>query len=256
MMATQTLNHVAWRRFDDPKNRPKRPDVAEVHCADAAADFIDICFKRLATGLKLKAAGSHWSLSDSTVSDDSALETHWPEAVVVPNKGLAVDMLDIISDRLFTFMSHNSPVNPDVAQQDPCLTAGASNCFFVHLKSGTRVYEAYSLLDGMAAAPTDLAKELNKKITRDPMIGPYSVPWGFMTLGGAGGQTVFGALTTGTHGGDFRQRPIADAVVAMHLVTDGGDHFWIEWASSTIEFPIADDQKLKNTYGNLNPHVH
>jgi len=43
--------------------------------------------------------------------------------------------------------------------------------------------------------------------------------------------------------------------MAMHLVTDGGDHFWIERASSTIEFPVADDQKLKNIYGNLNPHV-
>lgn len=255
-MAEKTLHHVPWRRFHDPKNNPKRPDVAEVHCADAAANFIDICQKRPATGLKLKAAGSHWSLSDSTISDDSALETHWPDAGVVPlNTGLAVDMLQIISDPLFNFMTHTSPVPPDAAQQDPCLSAGASNCFFVHLKSGTRVYEAYSLLDGMAGAPTDLAKELNKKITGDPMIGPYSVPWGFMTLGGSGGQAVFGALTTGTHGGDYRQRPIADSVVAMHLVTDGGDHYWIERASSTIEFPIADDQKLTDIYGNLHPHV-
>src|SRR5215467_10470629 len=116
MMATQTLNHVAWRRFDDPKNRPKRPDVAEVHCADSATDFIDICQKRPATGLKLKAAGSHWSLSDSTVSDDSALETHWPDAGAVPlNTGLAVDMAEIISDPLFNFMAHTSPVAPDAA---------------------------------------------------------------------------------------------------------------------------------------------
>jgi hypothetical protein len=255
-MAEKTLHHVPWRRFHDPKNKPKRSDVADVLCADEAADFIDICQKRPATGLKLKAAGSHWSLSDSTLSDDSALETNWPDAGAVPrNSGLAVDMLTIISDPLFNFMTHTSPVAPDAAKQDPCLTAGASNCFFVHLKSGTRVYEAYSLLDGMAAAPTDLAKELNKKITGDPVIGPYSVPWGFMTLGGAGGQTVFGALTTGTHGGDFRQRPIADAVVAMHLVTDGGDHFWVERASSTIEFPIADDSKLQSVYGNLNSTV-
>ena len=71
-----------------------------------------------------------------------------------------------------------------------------------------------------------------RQIRRWPNAGAYSGPWGFMTLGGAGGQTVFGALTTGTHGGDFRQRPISDAVVALHLVTDGGDHFWIEPSSS------------------------
>jgi hypothetical protein len=75
-MAKKTLHHVPWRRFHDPKNNPKRPDVAKVHCADAAGDFIDIFQKRPATGLKLKAAGSHWSLSDSTLSDDSGLETH------------------------------------------------------------------------------------------------------------------------------------------------------------------------------------
>ena len=255
-MATRTLHHVAWRRLHNSKNNPKRPDVAEVHCADAAADFIDICFKRPATGLKLKAAGSHWSLSDSTLSDDSALETHWPDAGAVPlNTGLAVDLLDIISDQLFNFMANTPPTSPDAATQDPCLSEGSSNCFFIHLKSGTRVYEAYSLMDGMASAPTNLAKELNNKLSGDPMKGPYSGPWGFMTLGGAGGQTVFGALTTGTHGGDFRQRPIADAVVAMHLVIDGGDHFWIERASSQVEFPIADDAKLKNVFGNLNPNV-
>src|SRR4051812_664755 len=130
-MTTRTLNHVAWRRFHDPKNNPKRPDVAEVHCADAAADFIDICFKRPATGLKLKAAGSHWSLSDSTLSDDAALETHWPDADVVPlNTGLALDLLDIISDPLLNFMANTPPTSPDAATEDPCLHEGPSDCFF------------------------------------------------------------------------------------------------------------------------------
>jgi len=40
-------------------------------------------------------------------------------------------------------------------------------------------------------------------------------------LGGVDGQTVFGELTTGTHGGDFAQPPIADSVAALHLVADG-----------------------------------
>lgn len=255
-MSNQTLNHVEWRRFHDPENTPKRPDVAEVHCPDEAVDFIDICHKRLATGLKLKAAGSHWSLSESTVSDESALETHWPSADAVPrNTGLATDLDELISDQLRHHMENNPPVPPHAATQDPCLSEGPSNCFFIHLKSGTRVYEAYSLMDGFGAPPTKLAQSLNAKLTGDPNVGAYSGPWGFMTLGGAGGQTVFGALTTGTHGGDFRQRPISDAVVAVHLVTDGGDHFWIEPSSSQIEFPIAADGKLQAVYGGLNPDV-
>lgn len=254
-MAKQTLNHVEWRRFHDPNTSPGS-DVAEVHCADEAVDFIGICHARAATGVKLKPAGSHWSLSKSTVSDDSTLETNWPGADAVPrNTGLAKDLLDLISDPLFNSMANNPPTAPDAARADPCLRDTSRNCFFVHLKSGTRVYDAYRLLDGMAAAPTGLAQALNAKLVGSPNAGAYDGPWGFMTLGGSGGQTVFGALTTGTHGGDFRQRPISDAVVALHLVTDGGDHFWIEPRKSVIEFPIADDRKLNDVYGSLNPSV-
>src|SRR5712692_2868136 len=136
-MANTTLNHVEWRRFHDSKKTAKRPDVAEVHCPDEAVNFIDICNKRPTTGLKLKAAGSHWSLSESTVSDDSALETHWPGADAVPrNTGLATDLDELINDQLLRHMADNPPVPPDAATQDPCLGNGPSNCFFIHLRSG------------------------------------------------------------------------------------------------------------------------
>lgn len=261
-MANITLTHIEWQRLHDSSKSPKRTDVAEVHCADEATDFIDICNKRPATGLKLKAAGSHWSLSESTVSDDSALETNWPGADAVPRStGLATDLGKLISNELFNHMLNYPPVPPDFAAQDPCLNDGLSHSFFVHLKSGTRIYDAYSLLDGMAAAPTELAQSLNAKLADGRSAGAYSQPWAFTTLGGAGGQTVFGALTTGTHGGDYFQRPISDAVVAVHLVTDGGDHFWIEPSSSEIlpghvaHLPIAADAKLHAVYDGLNPHV-
>src|SRR5687768_11764222 len=62
VVANQTLLNVDWRRFhDSQKKPPRRPDA--VHCPDEALNFIDICKQRPATGLKLKAAGSHWSLS-------------------------------------------------------------------------------------------------------------------------------------------------------------------------------------------------
>ncbi len=258
-MAITTLHHVAWQRFHDPKAKPIRPNVKDVHCANAVRDFIDLCHNRRATGLKLKAAGSHWSLSKGTLSDDAALETHWPGAGSVPlNAGLVVqspashlmDLADLINDATFDFMVNHPPALPENLPFDPCLNQGLSQCFFVHVKSGTRIYEAYSLLDGMKNNPTRLAKNLNKKI-KGTTDGPYDGPWAFATLGGAGGQTVFGALTTGTHGGDFRQRPISDSVVAVHLVTDGGDHFWIEPASSQLEHQLTDDVKLENAYGGI-----
>src|SRR4029453_18169477 len=79
----------------------------------------------------------------------------------------------------------------------------------------------------------------------------YLGPWAFRTLGGAGGQTVFGALTTGTHGGDIRMPPIADSVMALHLVADGGMHYWIEPESLRAAFGVrlTDTARLNALYG-------
>ena len=60
------------------------------------------------------------------------------------------------------------------------------------------------------------------------------------TLGGNVGQAVAGALSTSTHGGNPTQPPLADAVMAMHLVTGNGRELWIERASQ----PITDDVAL------------
>lgn len=60
------------------------------------------------------------------------------------------------------------------------------------------------------------------------------------TLGGANGQNLAGAISTGTHGGDVDIPPLADAVMAMHLVTEDGHELWIERASQ----PITDDLAL------------
>jgi hypothetical protein len=48
------------------------------------------------------------------------------------------------------------------------------------------------------------------------------------TMGGASGQTLAGAISTGTHGGDLFMPPIADSVLAIHLVAAGGAQYWIE----------------------------
>jgi FAD/FMN-containing dehydrogenase len=42
------------------------------------------------------------------------------------------------------------------------------------------------------------------------------------TLGGSNGQSLAGAISTSTHGGDWNQPPFPDVVRAVHLVTEGG----------------------------------
>jgi FAD binding domain len=60
------------------------------------------------------------------------------------------------------------------------------------------------------------------------------------TLGGASGQGLAGAISTGTHGCDINQPPLPDLVMAMHLVSVDGQEYWIERESS----PITEDFAL------------
>jgi FAD/FMN-containing dehydrogenase len=71
--------------------------------------------------------------------------------------------------------------------------------------------------------------------------GPFSrLGLALETMGGASGQTLAGAISTGTHGGDKDMAPLADSVVALHLVGAGGTQYWIEPSSG-----ITDPELLK-----------
>ncbi len=93
-----------------------------------------------------------------------------------------------------------------------------------------------------------MAGFINIKLPPEHRNAGYGGPWAFETLGGAGGQTVVGALNTGTHGGDFDRPPLADAVLAIHLVADGGKHYWIE-AVSNDRPQLTDNSKLTGEFG-------
>jgi len=60
-------------------------------------------------------------------------------------------------------------------------------------------------------------------------------------MGGSGGQTLAGAISTSVHGGDFNLAPLPDMVQAIHLVGPGGKQYWIERS-----LPITDKQILAN----------
>jgi hypothetical protein len=63
-------------------------------------------------------------------------------------------------------------------------------------------------------------------------------------LGGANGQSLAGAFSTSTHGGDWNQPPFPDVVRAVHLITDGGQELWIERASNPITLSDNSNQDL------------
>jgi FAD binding domain/D-arabinono-1,4-lactone oxidase len=74
--------------------------------------------------------------------------------------------------------------------------------YFIHVEAGIKIHALNCELDRMGLA--------------------------MPTLGGSNGQSLAGAISTGTHGGDVDLPPIADAVKAIHLVGPGGQEWWIE----------------------------
>lgn len=251
-MTIQVLTNEDWKRNHDPNTLPPRR-AEKIYRFDKLEDLIKICTERT-PGKKLKAAGSHWALSEAALSDHEFIETNWPgnDEHVLRYSGLDdVDLFKIISTSLFQLLVSNPPIPAEKAFRDPCLNSSPLGSFFVHVKSGTRIYETYRLLDQNNPDTDTLAAKLNEKLIGTEHANAYNGPWAFLTLGGAGGQTVFGALTTGTHGGDYEQQPISDSVVAVHLVTDGGSHFWIEPESRNGLPIITDDNKLLRQYGNI-----
>ena len=64
----------------------------------------------------------------------------------------------------------------------------------VHIESGKRIYQLYSELDQVD--PCDNDKTLGGYMNLVLGAGTrYAGPWGFETMGGAGGQTVVGPVT-------------------------------------------------------------
>jgi FAD/FMN-containing dehydrogenase len=57
------------------------------------------------------------------------------------------------------------------------------------------------------------------------------------TSGASNGQTIGGAIATGTHGAAHAFGAMPDFVVGLHIVAEGGRHYWIERASQPVVGP-------------------
>ncbi|MEU1973450.1 hypothetical protein ABZ477_17480 [Microbacterium sp. NPDC019599] len=240
-MSVMELNGAMWRRKHDDPAAPTRPTTPRILYPTSLEEVIELCATR-PRGQRATGAGSHWSLSMGAVADVSFVETHDPTDV---QKAMGRTLFDVVPGCLSDAMLDHLAQQQQPEYSDRTFGENAGE-YYVHIETGKRVYQAYAELDqGDDANPQSLAAYL-----RDQRGNPtYLGPWGFRTLGGAGGQTVFGALTTGTHGGDFRTGPIAESVVALHLVVDGGRHFWIEPESPhRTEVRFTDDDKLRRVY--------
>ncbi len=257
-MPVDETHHESWTRKHDMPGSPYIPKATRILYPKSLEELIDIC-SNLGKDEEIKAAGSHWALSAAALSDDLIfVETNDPNNVLPPADRTPPDrkvfpamgrtLYDVIPDCM------NEDLLKKMAETNPKAFGSVDapeneGNYFVHFETGKRVFQLYAELDhGDDDNKRSLARYLAKRENTD-----YLGPWAFQTLGGAGGQTVFGALTTGTHGGDIKFPPIADSVVAIHLVADGGRHYWIEPGTptqNTHKLQLTDDKKLKSLYGN------
>ena len=84
----------------------------------------------------------------------------------------------------------------------------------------------------------------------DQLLDHQSPRLAIQASGGSPGATLAGALSTATHGGEFRWPLLVDRVRAIHLVGPGGEEWWIEGVTS-----IADHHRLQQIYPNID-HAH
>jgi hypothetical protein len=236
-MAIPQSQLAPWTRKHDEPGTPLIAQAPVILFPQSLEDLIAICRDR-PPGQNLHAAGSHWSLSAAAVSDHTFVETHdWHDQP--PNTTLLFPTLGRTLREVVPGCLSDSFLNALNAASAPPVAAPLK--YIYHVQSGKRIYQLYAEMDVGDANEMDSLSALMVSRFNNTA---YEGSWAFHTLGGAGGQTVVGAASTGTHGGDFDRPPIADSVLALHIVTDGGKHYWIEG-----EEPITDRAKLIAHYG-------
>lgn len=237
-MAIDEVFGQPWTRKHDNPTTPVVPSAPRTVFPKSLEELIEFCKNRQSFE-KFHAAGSHWALSEAAMSDSVFVESHDPNDV---HRALGKTLRDVVSiPGCLSQQFIDALAAQTIPPFDSSTVAENAGLYPIHIETGKRVFQLYAELDFGEDDPQSLAVLLAQQKGNTSYLGS----WGFHTLGGAGGQTVFGALTTGTHGGDFRLPPIADAVLAMHLVADGGRHYWIEPKSLTpLQAPLTDTDLL------------
>jgi hypothetical protein len=198
----------------------------ERHCHPSSlSDLVDIVQKAEAADpqRKVRAAGSSWSLSDAPATPDYLVET----------RGLHRTLYNVVPDALSKQALSDLTAQPQDGRRYS----------YYHVEAGVTIRDLCQRLDqpsGRWPLPThDLAG-------RHPGLGGR---WALATMGGASGQTLAGAISTGTHGSDVELPPMADFVEAVHLVGPSGRQHWIE-----RNHPLTDMEALRAIYPGLEVH--
>ena len=147
--------------------------------------------------LSVHVVGSGWSFNDnfSTPGFSTGVGSE-------PGFLVRTDALNRILSNTMGAATAANPVDPSA--QDPvfvALTGAAKNRQLVHVEAGIKIHDLHDMLESMSIV----------KGTQ------HAHGFALRTLGGSGGQSLAGAISTSTHGGDSIP-PLPDMVHGIHLV--------------------------------------
>ena len=244
----------AWyRKHDGHEPNPPKVPSAEAHWYPKERNDLSNLVQwaerhpPLTGGPGIRASGSHWALSEAAVSTGNIVETSDPTNLIPRLNRVLRNVISpdgcLTSEALEFFESQPMTAFDPVAAV-PSFGSPDKSFYLMHVEAGIRIYELYDLLDQGEEAQSDFHLSLAS------LFPQYQGPWAMATLGGAGGQTIAGAISTGTHGGDVHLPPISDCVQAIHLVGAGGIHYWIE-RDLPGGVQLTDDAALRSRYGKI-----
>jgi len=160
--------------------------------------------------LSPRAAGPGEAMS-LVLSRNSTDTPKLPEPVFLIDMRLLISSLqqslpDILSESALDQTSANRPVS-------------GSRRFFFHVEAGITIAQLGELLSHQS-----------------PRLS-------MRAISGSPGATLAGAISSATHGAEFKWPLLIDTVKAVHMVGPGGHHWWIEGDES-----IVDPQKLRQAH--------
>jgi FAD/FMN-containing dehydrogenase len=179
-------------------------------------ELVAIVKQATADNLSVRAVGSGWSFTD---------------VMVTPGYMVNTDLLNNTLSETLTGATY-----PD----DPifnALTPVALTRKLYHVEAGIKIHDLYDRLESIPGGVT---------LNDGPGSAPQSHGYALKTLGGSGGQSITGAVSTSTHGGDDLDtlnggtiKPLPDMVQGIHLVAPGGAEFFIQRGGAKAIVDVA-----------------
>lgn len=202
------------------RTRVDECDLLFLHCSTAnvryepqnKAELVAAVISSAEGGRSLRAIGANWSPSEAAIAEDIVVTGTLDDSAAGLQRHLsqpfAVGSSPLDQRRL---RNGGGDFLAAVCSGDP----RASGRHFIHVEAGIRLRHLLADLKACGLA--------------------------LPTMGDGAGQSLAGALSTGTHGADFQVLPLVDWVHAVHLVGAGGQESWITQEGSIF----ADERVLR-----------